>query len=160
MVDGSERAAARVLLLDGRDRLLLFLGVDPGRPEDGTWWFTPGGGLEPGELPDEGARRELAEETGLVAEILDGPVWHRVAEFDFLGEHYRQSEVFYLARVDRHEVDTSGFQPLESSAIIDHRWWSLDELASTDDVVYPRALAAELRRILDEGLPAVPYEVA
>ena len=28
-------------------------------------WYTPGGGLEPGELPVEGARRELFEETGL-----------------------------------------------------------------------------------------------
>jgi 8-oxo-dGTP pyrophosphatase MutT (NUDIX family) len=28
-------------------------------------WYTPGGGLDPGELPSECARRELLEETGL-----------------------------------------------------------------------------------------------
>ena len=160
MADGSDREAARVLLLDGHDRLLLFRGADPQRPEDGTWWFTPGGGLEPGESTADGALRELQEETGLVADDLEGPVWHRVAEFDFAGEHYRQSEVFYVLRVGEHEVDTSGFQPVEASAIIDHRWWTLDELATTDEVVHPRALTTDLRRLVADGFPDVPYEVA
>jgi 8-oxo-dGTP pyrophosphatase MutT (NUDIX family) len=160
MADGSDREAARVLLLDGRDRLLLFRGADPERPQDGTWWFTPGGGLEPGESSEEGARRELREETGLRATDLAGPVWHRVAEFSFAGEHYRQSEVFYVLRVAEHEVDTSGFQPIEASAIIDHRWWTLDELASTDEVVYPGVLKTDLVRLLSDGLPETPYEVA
>ncbi|MBC7679310.1 MAG: NUDIX domain-containing protein, partial [Pseudorhodobacter sp.] len=59
------RTAARVLLLDGRDRVLLFRGGDPHLPERGTWWFTPGGGLDPGEQTVDGAVRELFEETGL-----------------------------------------------------------------------------------------------
>src|SRR3954452_4639210 len=154
MVDGSDREAARVLLLDGRDRLMLFRGLDPQRPEDGTWWFTPGGGREPGESTEDCARRELREETGLRAADLEGPVWHRVAEFDFAGEHYRQSEVFYVLRVDEHEVDTSGFQPVEASAIIDHRWWTLEELATTGEVVHPRALTTDLARLVADGFPA------
>jgi 8-oxo-dGTP pyrophosphatase MutT (NUDIX family) len=160
MADGSDREAARVLLLDGRDRVLLFRGADPARPQDGTWWFTPGGGLEPGESLEDGARRELCEETGLLASDLEGPVWHRVTEFRFAGEHYRQSEVFYVLRVGEHEVDTSGFQPLEASAILDHRWWTLAELASTDEVVYPHALTTDLAGLLANGLPDAPYEVA
>ncbi|HKX66064.1 MAG TPA: NUDIX domain-containing protein [Intrasporangium sp.] len=32
-------------------------------------WELPGGGAEPGEAPDETARRELLEETGLRAEL-------------------------------------------------------------------------------------------
>jgi putative (di)nucleoside polyphosphate hydrolase len=31
----------------------------------GTWWQMPQGGLDPGEEPEAGARRELAEETGV-----------------------------------------------------------------------------------------------
>lgn len=34
------------------------------RVDDGTWEI-PGGVLEPGEIPEEGARREIREETGL-----------------------------------------------------------------------------------------------
>jgi ADP-ribose pyrophosphatase YjhB (NUDIX family) len=33
-------------------------------------WAAPGGHLEPGEAPSAGARRELAEETGLEAQLL------------------------------------------------------------------------------------------
>ncbi|HTY71963.1 MAG TPA: NUDIX domain-containing protein [Actinomycetes bacterium] len=160
MADGSQREAARVLLLDEQDRLLLFRGADPARPDLGSWWFTPGGGLHPGETPEGGARRELFEETGLAADTLEGPVWHRVAEFDFAGEHYRQSELFFVVRVATHEVDTSGFQPLEASAIDGHRWWSLEELRTTAERVYPAALAAELDRLLAGRAPATPYEVA
>ena len=60
-----DREAARVLLLDGSDRLLLFRGCDPADRDRGQWWFTPGGGLDPGETYEQGARREVLEETGL-----------------------------------------------------------------------------------------------
>ena len=159
MADLLERAAARVLLLDGRDRLLLFHGGDPARPENGSWWITPGGGLEIGEDAEAAALRELREETGLFGVVLEGPVWQRVAEFEFDGLGYRQSEVFFLARVDAHDVDTSGFDDVEQRAMVGHRWWSIDEIDASQDVIYPRRLAVELRRLLEDGLPETPYEV-
>jgi 8-oxo-dGTP diphosphatase len=36
-------------------------------------WVPPGGRVEPGETPREGARRELFEETGLEVELLPEP---------------------------------------------------------------------------------------
>jgi 8-oxo-dGTP pyrophosphatase MutT (NUDIX family) len=157
-----DRRAARALILDRRQRLLLFRGLDPDQPERGQWWFTPGGGLEEGEGLVTGLVREVREETGLelAADSVEAPVWTRRAEFLFAGEWYRQSEWFFLVRVESHDVDTSGFVPLEASAILDHRWWQLPELARTTDVVYPPRLAAELARLLVDGPPSTPYEVA
>lgn len=61
------RAAAYVLCRDG-GRMLLTRFVQPGNPDSGKWTM-PGGAMEWGESPLETAHRELAEETGLQADI-------------------------------------------------------------------------------------------
>ena len=43
------RRSARVLVIDPDGCVLLLRGFDPARPERGDWWFTPGGGVDPGE---------------------------------------------------------------------------------------------------------------
>ena len=49
------RQAARVVLLDDRDRVLLLQASDPADPAKGSWWEIPGGGIEGGEA-DRGRR--------------------------------------------------------------------------------------------------------
>ena len=61
MVWSLRRPAARVVLLDQANRVFLMHGSDPMRPEKGTWWEIPGGGIEPGETSQEAAARELYE---------------------------------------------------------------------------------------------------
>ncbi|WP_092373615.1 NUDIX hydrolase [Micromonospora phaseoli] len=149
------RRAARVLLVDAAGRLLLFRGFDPARPEHGRWWFTPGGGLDPGETYAQGATRELAEETGLrlsPAEVGE-PVHTDVIEFPFDGVWYRQEQQFFLVRVAAHEVDTAGFSEVERGSVDGHRWWSGQELAGTAERCYPPDLAELLARLLSD--PAV-----
>jgi 8-oxo-dGTP pyrophosphatase MutT (NUDIX family) len=143
------RAAGRVLLVDAADRILLFRGGDPARPGR-SWWFTPGGGLDPGESTAQGAARELREETGLAVDParLGAPVHADVAEFSFAGVRYRQHQEFFLLRVPAWEVDTSGFTPLEVASMQQSRWWTLGELEATIEVVYPTGLAALLRGLL------------
>ena len=116
-----DREAARVLLLDGADRVLLFHGCDPARPEAGWWWFTPGGGAEGGETPGADGRRELWEETGCGWRDLEGPVAERTAEFDFDGVAYRQHEHYFVARLVDADVAparprTPSWRPAPSSA--------------------------------------------
>ncbi len=145
-----DRRAARVLLVDAADRVLLLRGTDPADASRGGWWFTPGGGLDEGEAPVDAACRELREETGLqlAAHALGDVVHERVALFSFAGTDYRQAEVYYLARVDAHEVDSSGFTPLEVASVTGHRWWPRSELAGTGELVFPDDLAAVLARVL------------
>ncbi|HEY0260233.1 MAG TPA: NUDIX domain-containing protein [Lacisediminihabitans sp.] len=141
------RLAARVLVIDEAGRVLLFEGGDPGRPDAGTWWFTPGGGLETGETPLDAARRELREETGLLTTELDGPIHSQDIEYEFQGTLYQQHEDFFVVRAPAFEPDRSGWTVLEQATMSSARWWSRDELASSDELVYPQQLLSLLRSI-------------
>jgi 8-oxo-dGTP pyrophosphatase MutT (NUDIX family) len=143
------RRAARILVIDGNGRVLLFHGCDPARRSH-HYWFTPGGGLDPGESPAQGAARELAEETGLRVppQDLGQPVWDQVTTFPFDGQWYRQEQQFFALRVAAWQVDTAGFDQIERDYIDGHRWWSVAELESTDDRVYPVEIAEVVRRVL------------
>ncbi len=150
MAEPIPRVAARILLIDEADRVLLFHGIDPADPTD-VYWVTPGGGLEPGESPAQGAVRELFEETGLrvgPGELGD-PVFRNVVEFSFDGRSYRQEQDFFLLRVPAWEVDTSNFDDAEQDAIDGHQWWTIDEFASIPDPVYPEVLPSLLRSLVD-----------
>ena len=148
------RAAARALLLDADERMLLF------RFEDAfgqVWWATPGGGAEAGETDDVTLQRELVEEAGLHDADLGPLVWWRVHDFAWGGRIYRQTERFYLVRVERHEVMPT--IDLVPEGIHGHRWWSLDEIAASDDTFAPRSLATDLRALLEGGVPPEPIEL-
>jgi 8-oxo-dGTP pyrophosphatase MutT (NUDIX family) len=138
-----------VLLVDAGDRVLLVRGADPGRPGS-RYWFTIGGGLDPGESTAQGAARELFEETGLRvgAADLGEPIHEDVTEFPYEGTWYRQSNVFYLLRVQSWHVPVDQIDPAEEHYIHEHRWWSIAELAMTEETVYPRDLLSILGPIL------------
>jgi ADP-ribose pyrophosphatase YjhB (NUDIX family) len=143
------RRAARVLLIDGQDRVLLFRGFDPDRPGF-RYWFTAGGGLDDDETSTAGAVRELREETGLALppDALGEPVWHETTDFPFEGIWYHQEQDFYLVRVDSWAVSDAGFDAVERRSIDSHRWWSIAELEETEERYYPPELPRLLRGIL------------
>ena len=152
-MDVQYRRAGRVLLVH-RGAVLLLRGSDPHRPQDGSWWFTVGGGCEEGESTAAAARREAYEETGLVLPAELGPVvLHRTAEFAFEGVRWVQTEDFYLVGVDSDAVVTTGWTDLERRSVSDYRWWSPAELRATADTVYPEQLVSLLAPLItDEGL--------
>lgn len=143
------RSAARVILLDPDDRVLLARGHDaddPGR----SWWFTIGGGIDTGETSSDAAIREVAEETGirLGASDLVGPVLTRSAIFDFAAEHVRQDEEFFLARVPGGAVSRDGWTEVERDLLDELRWWSVSDLAEVDIEIFPTDLPGILAELV------------
>lgn len=156
-VEPTVRLAARVVLLDERDRVLLFRWEDA-RLDVRSVWITPGGGLNEGEAPEAGARRELREETGIDAEL--GPcVWTRSHTFRFGGAWLEQRERFYLVRVASIEVNGDGLEPQERIAMTAHRLWSVAEIAASSEWFAPRRLAELLPPLVRGELPSAPIEI-
>ena len=90
----------------------------------------------------------MREETGLEIDSV-GPVVHRrVTEFSFGGSDYRQSEDYFLVRTAAFDAAPTGHSDLEMQAVLGMRWWSREELRSTDERVYPEELADVLDRLV------------
>jgi 8-oxo-dGTP pyrophosphatase MutT (NUDIX family) len=136
------RRAARLIVLDPQARALMFRYDVPGRD---PFWVTAGGECEPDESFEQAARRELLEETGITAD--PGPEIARMTpEFITVeGEPVQADERFFLVRVAEARVDTSRHTELEQALMTQHRWFTLAELESWPEAVFPVNLADMIR---------------
>jgi len=151
----TKRWTSRVLLVDDSDRLLLLCGRDPRSP-GARWWFTVGGGVEDGEDYLQAAVREVREETALSlpVERLGPVVWTRRAVFSVDDRSFDQYEEYRLARVTPDESSRMAIETEEAS--YGHRWWSIPELAATEESVRPQRLASLLADLLTAREPGQP----
>jgi 8-oxo-dGTP pyrophosphatase MutT (NUDIX family) len=129
-----------VVLVDPTGAVLLLSGRDPSIPDARPFWFTPGGGVEPGERVADAGRREVEEETGHRVGDLGPVVWRRRTSFLFDGVRFRQRESYFLVRLPRFEVRPLAFTAFEARSLTGWRWWPLEELIATDQTVYPARL--------------------
>lgn len=158
-----ERSAVRAVVLDRDGRILLLRTRDATAPEFGDWWELPGGGVDPGETYLEAALRELREETGILAEARDigPPSWRRTATFRYRRERRLQHElvVRIVLRAATPKIDDAARLDYEKEDHLDHRWWTLAEIAASSARFYPGRLATLLPEFLNGREIFEPFEI-
>lgn len=88
-------------------------------------WTLPKGKLEPGELAEQAALREVEEETGLVCRLGD-----ELLPVSYLDHQGRRKRVRYWAMT----VERGAFEP--NAEVDELRWVDLD--AAVDQLTYPQ----------------------
>jgi 8-oxo-dGTP diphosphatase len=129
MTDGLERKSSReypdrplvgvggIVIRDGKV-LLIRRGVAPSK----DLWAIPGGMLKLGETLQEGAEREILEETGVTVKA-GAPVY----TFDFFERDGDNRVKYHYVIVDM-MADYIGGEPKGADDALDARWLSADEL--------------------------------
>lgn len=98
-------------------------------------WLPPGGHVEPNELPDEAAVREVLEETGIAVELLsqpalppipDGPrqlARPEAIQLEEIGPNHEHIDLVYFGR----PVDPTRTEPTADRDVQQVGWYSLTE---------------------------------
>jgi ADP-ribose pyrophosphatase YjhB (NUDIX family) len=115
--------AGDAAVIDDTGRILLI------RRRDNKRWAMPGGYLEPGETPAEGAVREAQEETGLFCRAVS-----LVGVFDSrlhgtVGAHHLYQFVFLCEPLERAPAE----KPPHGVEVLETAWFSEDALPDEQD---------------------------
>ena len=105
----------------------------------------PGAESSPGESHEQALTRELLEEIGL-QELEVGPLlFEHVGQFPWAKRLYRQRNVTYLVRVEEHEPRAT--VDLSAEGVAEVRWWTLAELAASQEQFAPPDLLERVRNL-------------
>lgn len=145
------RLASRVILINQDKRILYLNASDPKTGH--IFWVMPGGGLEPNESFEDAAIREAYEESGCLFNL--GPyVWFRRHKYVWNGRSFDQYERFFAAIAN----DSIYNPPNQDEYISKHKWWSIDELRTSNDEFAPRNIRNLIAPILDGEYPEIPFD--
>ena len=105
------------------------------------FWVLPGGSVEKHETFQEALKREIYEETGISNIIVKNCVLSRIEHGELRNsEQNFYYERYYLVETEEVKISTINLTNEESEVIKEYKWWSINELKQTKDIVFPLSL--------------------
>ncbi|MDF2628059.1 MAG: mutT/nudix family protein [Symbiobacteriaceae bacterium] len=120
-----------------------------------SMWLPPGGHIDPNELPDEAAVREVKEETGLDVELLSQPSMPQMPgplqlarpegiQLEDISPGHQHIDLVYFAR----PVDPAAVRPVANDEVDRVGWYARGDLGRID-------LTEEVRAWVERALARV-----
>lgn len=105
------------------------------------FWVLPGGGVEKHETFEEAVKREIYEETGITNVNVKNCVFSRIMHAELRNiDQNLYYERYYVVETDDVEINIDNLTNNEIEVINKYKWWSINELKQTKDVIFPLSL--------------------
>jgi 8-oxo-dGTP diphosphatase len=158
------RDTVRLVLVNKLKRVLMIkieteFPIIPDRPESTVRWITPGGGVEPGESFEQALIREAREEVGINLVDCGTCVWTEQPVREIYGELIQLNMRYHFVCIDEHQVEPSNLTQEEVDVFREFRWWSLDEMLATDEILFPPGLPELLAPLVRGDIPSEPVVI-
>jgi 8-oxo-dGTP pyrophosphatase MutT (NUDIX family) len=152
------RPAARAIIVDSDGRIFLHRFV---AGDDRGVWVTPGGAIDPGETAEHALARELEEELTLHNVEIGPSIWQRRHIWAWRGIVYDTRERFALVRVPLNEINPTAHDSFFAGDTAEEqwRWWSAEEIETSEDEFAPLKLAQHLKNLIELGPPGESIDV-
>ncbi len=111
------------------------------------YWIFPGGGLEEKESFNEGLKREIYEETGIENIFIGNCVFSRVLDLqlDNIDTNFFY-ERYYIVETYEEIIKIENLEEKEKEVIIDYKWWDINEINSSKEVIFPLEIKDLLKK--------------
>ncbi|MBF0316381.1 MAG: NUDIX domain-containing protein [Oligoflexia bacterium] len=163
------RQTARAFLLNTEGKILLMKIEDntvrdlDAKKQKPPFWVTIGGRIEEGESPSSAVIREVQEETGFKKnhfEVLK-KVGYGECVLNWKNVPTKMEEHFFLVKVikESQEITANQLEDEERSVFRGHKWWSIQELESSNEVFIPIQLIALVKEFNIGKIPETPLEI-
>ena len=111
---------------------------------DNFSWSNHGGSVNLGESVEDAAKRELKEETGLIANKL---VFLNIASGDHMMYTYPNGDEVYIVEINYICNDFSGEQLESSDEVLELKWFDIDNLPEVDHKSFNDKMKAFIEHI-------------